>query len=345
VSAVPGNGALGVSIFFVLSGFLITHLLVRGQETSGGGGSIDLKGFYLRRFFRIVPAFYALLLVLAVGQHWRWISVPKPDLLAAALFVTNYAPLHTPEWVGHAWSLCVEEQFYLLWPVLLVIGLRLARSDRARLALGGVTLAGFLASAGWTYHLAAEHAAVMRIAVAPDTRSGALLLGCAVAIWQSVPGSRITAKAAAWGVSLARWGGLALAIAVLWRFPRDDAYSQAWFSPVMALATALVIVAVTAPIPSAAQPRFSLATAVLSLRPMALVGKMSYSLYLYNVLALLLFEFGEQQGWIRVAHGLRPVVAALLALALAYASYRWVEQPFLRRRDRARAHGLVPAAG
>jgi peptidoglycan/LPS O-acetylase OafA/YrhL len=74
---------------------------------------------------------------------------------------------------------------------------------------------------------------------------------------------------------------------------------------------------------------------------MALLGKLSYSLYLYNVLALLLFEFGEQAGWIHVAHPYRPVVAALMAFGLAFASYRWVEQPFLRRRDRAPAVATV----
>jgi peptidoglycan/LPS O-acetylase OafA/YrhL len=168
-----------------------------------------------------------------------------------------------------------------------------------------------------------------------------LLIGCALAIWQSVPRD---VKVAPWMLAGARWGGLALATIVLWGFPRDSAYSQAWLSPVMAVATALVIAAVTTPAPTPRR-RSSLAGAVLSFRPMALVGKLSYSLYLYNVLALLLLEFGEQQGWIRVAHAWRPVVAAMLALALAYASYRWVEQPFLRRRDRARSYGAVATAG
>jgi peptidoglycan/LPS O-acetylase OafA/YrhL len=142
-----------------------------------------------------------------------------------------------------------------------------------------------------------------------------------------------------YGVSALRWGGVAVAALALWRFPRDSAYGQAWLSPVMALATGLVIVGVTTRIADERGP--SLAGRLLSLRPMALVGRLSYSLYLYNVLALLLFEFGEQQGWIHLAHNLRPAVAALMALALAAASYQWVERPFLRRKDRPRGYQLV----
>ena len=147
--------------------------------------------------------------------------------------------------------------------MLLVLGLRAARIDRARLMLAGITFAGFLASTAWTYHLAAEHAAVMRIAVAPDTRSGALLIGCAVAIWQSVPRAKRATRmdrvdsAAGAGWPLLPWcSGVS----------RGDysRYGQAWLSPVMAAATGLVIVAVTAP---EHERRSSVAGAVLSLRP------------------------------------------------------------------------------
>jgi peptidoglycan/LPS O-acetylase OafA/YrhL len=158
---------------------------------------VSFRAFYRRRALRLMPAYVAMigLTVLAAGTigGGESGSLVRQGVVRSLTYTSNIATAfhrwdaETPRLWEFTWSLAAEEQFYLLWPVLLVIGLRLARSDRARLALGGVTLAGFLASAGWTYHLAAEHAAVMRIAVAPDTRSGALLLGCAVAIWQSVP--------------------------------------------------------------------------------------------------------------------------------------------------------------
>jgi peptidoglycan/LPS O-acetylase OafA/YrhL len=327
-------GTVGVDVFFVLSGYLITGLLIAERERSG---RVSFRAFYRRRALRLMPAYLVTLGLTVIAASAiagdQSGSLVRQGLARSLTYTSNIGTAfhrwdaESPRLWEFTWSLAAEEQFYLVWPVLLVIGLRLARSDHARLVLAGVTLGGFLASAAWSYHLAAEHAAVMRISVAPDTRSGALLIGCAVAIWQSVPWA---ARLAPWAVAMSRWGGLALATVLLWRFPRDDAYAQAFLSPVMAVATALVIVAVTTP----TQRRSSLAGALLSLRPMALVGKLSYSLYLYNVLALLLFDCAEQQGWIRVQHPYRPVVAALLALALATVSYRCVEQPFLRRRDR-----------
>ena len=327
-------GTVGVDVFFVLSGYLITSLLVAEYDRRG---RVDFRTFYRRRALRLMPAYLVTvaLTVLAAGTiaSSESAALVRQGLTSSLTYTSNIATAvhrwdaEAPRLWEFTWSLAAEEQFYLLWPVLLVIGLRAARSDRARLMLAGMTFAGFLASTAWAYHLAAEHASVMRIAVAPDTRSGALLIGCAVAIGQSVPCAK---RLPGWTATICRWGGLGLATLVLWRFPRDDAYAQAWLSPVMAAATALVIVAVTAP----NRRRSSLAAAVLSIRPMALVGKLSYSLYLYNVLALLLYESAENQGWIRVQHDYRPVVAALLALVLAIASYCWVERPFLRRRDR-----------
>jgi peptidoglycan/LPS O-acetylase OafA/YrhL len=334
-------GTLGVDVFFVLSGYLITGLLVSEHNRRG---TVSFRSFYRRRALRLMPAYLVMtgLTVVTAGTLGGdgSASLVRQGVASSLTYTSNVATaLHrwdaeTPRLWEFTWSLAAEEQFYLLWPVLLVLGLSLARSHRARMLLGAVPFAGFLASAVWSYHLAAVHAPVMRIAVAPDTRSSGLLLGCAIAIWQSALGARPTAR---WAPALARWSGLTLGVAVLWLYPRDSGYSQARLSPVMAIATALVIVSVTAPLVKG--HRSPLASRVLSLRPMTFIGALSYSLYLYNVLGLLFFEFAEQQGWIRVAHGLRPVVAAVIALGLAYVSYRWVEQPFLRRRDRSRLNG------
>ncbi len=339
-------GTLGVDVFFVLSGYLITGLLMSERDRRG---AVSFRSFYRRRALRLMPAYLAMtgLTVLAAGALGSEASgaLVRRGVAESLTYTSNIATAlnrwdaETPRLWEFTWSLAAEEQFYLLWPVLLVLGLRLARTPHARLVLGTVPFAGFLASTIWSYHLVAVHAPVMRVAVAPDTRSGGLLLGCAIAIWQPALNGR---RAGSWGVAFSRWGGLALGVAVLWLYPRGSGYSQARLSPVMAIATGLVIIAITAPRPERA--RQPLASKVLSLRPVTFIGTLSYSLYLYNVLGLLLFEFAEQQGWIRVAHGLRPVIAALMALGLAFVSYRWVEQPFLRRRDRRRPPALVAAA-
>jgi len=124
--ALPGSfantlalGELGVGVFFVISGFLITKLLLEEAE---GTGRISLLRFYLRRTFRIFPPYYAFILVLIVLDAARWITLSSGDLVHTLTYTANYHAGRS--WnVGHAWSLSVEEQFYLLWPaVLLVLG-------------------------------------------------------------------------------------------------------------------------------------------------------------------------------------------------------------------------------
>jgi peptidoglycan/LPS O-acetylase OafA/YrhL len=112
-----GQGRLGVSIFFVISGFLITILLAHEQSATN---SIDLKNFYVRRAFRIFPGFYAYWLVALVLTLLGYIHVTRAELLSAAIYVWNYVPHSVDTWfLGHTWSLSIEEQFYLLWPVIL----------------------------------------------------------------------------------------------------------------------------------------------------------------------------------------------------------------------------------
>src|SRR5664279_3942103 len=119
---------VGVSIFFVLSGYLITRLLVEEQER---GGSISLKAFYIRRFFRIVPACYVYLTCILIAGRLGYATVPRSGILPAYLFVWNYSPQAEGWFYAHTWSLSMEEQFYLVWPPLLAAlgrarGLRLA---------------------------------------------------------------------------------------------------------------------------------------------------------------------------------------------------------------------------
>ena len=134
-------GNFGVRVFFVISGYLITSLLIKEHERTG---SISLKNFYLRRVFRIFPAAYTYLLVLAV-LNAKYHILHRHDLLFAATYLTNFR-LSRAWYVGHLWSLAVEEQFYMLWPMVLVVwGIRRG----SRIALATILLSPFARVAAW----------------------------------------------------------------------------------------------------------------------------------------------------------------------------------------------------
>lgn len=112
------RGEIGVDIFFVISGFLITTLLLRELERAG---EVNLKRFYLRRGLRIMPAYLCLLAVVAIGQSTGYFQLRTRDWIAASTYTMNF--LHHPTWaLGHCWSLSIEEHFYLLWPFVLFAG-------------------------------------------------------------------------------------------------------------------------------------------------------------------------------------------------------------------------------
>jgi len=133
------HGRLGVQILFVISGFLITSLLLREKN---GTGRISLRLFYARRTLRIFPAFYLFFLNMVLLSLLRVVALPRYDLLHAATYTMNYAGNGT-WWMGHLWSLSVEEQFYFVWPSLVVlIGTRNALWAAASVALAAPAVLG-----------------------------------------------------------------------------------------------------------------------------------------------------------------------------------------------------------
>ena len=110
------NGELGVNIFFIISGYLITTLLIQEKESTG---NISLQAFYIKRTFRIFPAYYALLLVYVVLQSVGYLHLPGVTWLSLLTYTKQFFSADIHE-VGHIWSLCVEELFYLVYPILFV---------------------------------------------------------------------------------------------------------------------------------------------------------------------------------------------------------------------------------
>ena len=189
---IPG-GLLGVGVFFTLSGYLITDLLLGQREATG---SLKLGDFWMRRARRLLPA---LFLMLAVVVAWVTLldrsQLPslRGDVLAAVAYVSNwwnivreasyFARFGPPPPFDHLWSLAVEEQFYLIWPWLLLLGLRFL-PGRYMLAL--VTLAGAAVSAGAMAMIYQPGIDPTRVYEGTDTRAFGLLVGAALAmVWPS----------------------------------------------------------------------------------------------------------------------------------------------------------------
>ncbi|XXF75989.1 acyltransferase [Myxococcaceae bacterium GXIMD 01537] len=303
-----GNQSLGVSAFFVLSGFLITTLLVREQEATG---TVHLGHFYLRRAFRILPPFYAYVAIIAALSVARGWDIPAGHFLSALTFTWNYAPGTEGWWLGHGWSLSVEEQFYLFWPLLLrALGRR--RGTWAALAL--VLAAPALRLA--TYALLPEWRG--RIPIMLHTRVDALMVGCLLALlpWEGAVlrgARRLLALRAHWVAAAFVFVGSPL-LTERWR--------GAWLLPVgysaEALCLALLLFWVVSE-PDSAVGR------VLNSRPAVHLGALSYSLYLW------------QQPFTEPDFSHRPGVFPLNLLGAwlaAEASHRLLEKGFLRLRQR-----------
>ena len=193
----PG-GLLGVSLFFVLSGYLITNILLKQRERSG---RIDLKDFWLRRARRLLPALFVML---AGVVSWIEIFMPermealKQEIISAVCYTSNwYLILHQvsyferfgpPSPLGHLWSLAVEEQFYLIWPLLLGFSLRYA--PRRKWIIRG-TVAAALASAAAMALIYIPGSDPSRVYYGTDTRAFGLLVGAVLAM--VLPGGRIAA--------------------------------------------------------------------------------------------------------------------------------------------------------
>jgi peptidoglycan/LPS O-acetylase OafA/YrhL len=315
-SLVPAGGAeLGVRVFFVISGFLITSLLLKEWERTR---TISIREFYVRRVYRIFPAFYVFFGCVLLLQALSLLHLQPHDALAAATYTVNYHPQRS-WWIGHLWSLSVEEQFYLLWPLLL----RLAGPERGVWAATAAVLAAPFVRVGlWVL------APTLRptIGEAFPTVCDALAIGCVLACLRD----RLEASPRYLAFLQARafllLPALALLVATTLRrhMAADFLFGQSFCNVAIALFIHRCV-------------RFpgGLPGRVLNARPLVLVGSLSYSLYLWQQLFLN-----------RGAHSLVTAfpLNVALAFAAACASHFLVERTFLRLRER-RARRPVAEVG
>jgi peptidoglycan/LPS O-acetylase OafA/YrhL len=299
------RGNMGVDLFFVLSGFLITHLLLCEQERTGG---VSLGKFYSRRFLRLAPAYYTYLAVIAlivaagIGK-----PVPWQGWLGALTYTVGFVPFEYTQWVFGYWTLGVEEHFYALWPCCLVLG---GRRFAVVAALCSLLFAPAMRFVLWEYwqDWLDDYTIFTRV----DT----LAVGCLTAfLVRTAFGKRLAALMPRYAtvVCLAAFLCLVLSVEVLGRSGKYT-LGPSRFVEASAFA-AIVFACVNAP--------RSLVGIVCNWAPLAYIGTISYSLYIANAF----LWPGEPWPFGRLAN-----VGIFIGYAMA--SHYLVERPFLMFKDR-----------
>lgn len=319
----PG-GYLGVDVFLVISGYLITSLLLAERAATG---RIDLVRFWLRRARRLLPAVWlmiAVVLGVMLLLHPDEVGRMRGAVVASLAYVTNWYFVVTdvpyfeqfgrPPVFLHLWSLAVEEQFYLAWPLVLAAGMLIA----GRRLVYALAVAGMVASAALAWWMFDPFTATDRLYYGTDTRAVGLLAGVVLAF--ALPASHASgSRRTAWRWDVAGAAGLvALAAAFVWLDEGRSFLYRGGF--------AAVGVASAAAIAAAARPG-TVASRVFAVRPMVWLGQRSYGVYLWHWPVIHLTRPGED-----VPFGGAPLVAAQVTLTLVAAtlSYRFVEVPFRR---------------
>lgn len=288
-------GATGVSVFFVISGYLITTLMLRERDATG---HISLQAFYIRRFFRIVPAYLAFLLVVVVLKAYGLVILDWQDFVPAFFYLSNY--FQVGRVLLHTWSLSVEEQFYLLFPLLLVY---LRRHNLTALLLAALGIS-VLARLGnqilgiWPFNAMYSF----------EGRADQLAFGCLCALVQHRASARHHA-------SLLRWAPYASAFLLCCAVAMPvGALRTLLFNTFVGAATALLIFS------CAGNPRLWV-TRLLENAALRAIGLMSYSLYLW------------QQVWLAPELGFSLATALAGALCSAAVSYLTIERWGLKARN------------
>ncbi len=326
---IPFPGAFGVTVFFFLSGFLITTLLRRENDKNG---TISFRNFYLRRVLRILPPFYVVLIGAVAVKYLLDLpgAINFGGVLAQALHYSNYwIVLHgfdgLPDGTGVFWSLAVEEHFYFLFPLAFVgmVHFRM-RPDRQALLLLGVCALMLL----WRIVIQSGHdpsdaMAIQRIEIASDTRFDSILFGCILALYGNPALDPTRFSQVMW-----KYVFLPLGICgLLFSFVYRDEFFRGTFRYTLQGISLIPVFVCAVRYPTWLPMRF------LNLRPIAFMGVLSYSLYLVHqvVLGIVAHMLPES------GNGVRGMVAFAMSFAAAWIIYVAVEKPCARLRHKLRA--------
>jgi len=318
-------GWIGVDIFFTLSGYLITSLLLREMAETG---SINFGNFYARRALRLAPAFLLLvtfqLIRSAFSPHGE--EIRRATLIAVA-YVENFNMTFgwgPTELIGHTWSLATEEQFYLLWPLVLLFiihrrpGLWLAIAAAAMLATGLLAVRSHVGPAYLQFN--------------PAIRPFGLLIGCLLALVPVTRWPRL--RAAIPATALASLIG----IAALYKNNQVSDMCLVLCPLVVSVATAVIVVSARRESPTSTSK-------LLSIQPLVYIGKISSGLYLFSAP---IFYLGEHEWKLQIPFHLYGVALIALIFLVSAISYEFIEKPFLRLKERFQrrtAIGIPAGAG
>ncbi|MFK4301986.1 MULTISPECIES: acyltransferase family protein [unclassified Paenibacillus] len=319
----PG-GLLGVGVFFTLSGYLITDILVSQWDTYH---SFKMKDFWLRRARRLLPAMLTVVAVIVLCSLLfdpSRLTALRGDVPAALVYMSNwwfifhqvsyFESFGPPSPLGHLWSLAVEEQFYILWPLMLALGLKYMPK---RIVL-----------AGWVTCLALISALLMAVIYVPgtdpsrvyygtDTRGFALLIGAALAlVW---PSGKLKGQASAKArLFLDGIGAVSLLLLCHWAWASNEYDPSLYRGGLLgiALVTAIVVAALAHPVSHLGK--------LLGLKPLRWIGARSYGLYLWHVPVITLTT---PQVDTEGVHVLRIILQLLATILLASLSYKYIEEP------------------
>lgn len=321
-SVFPG-GFIGVDVFFVLSGFLITCLLRREFQATG---KVCFRRFYWNRLLRLTPplAFVVFVTLALSFALWRVTGIgfginPWKAGLVAMAYLTNWVHAFHPDFhvmgfLGHTWSLSIEEQYYLLWPVVFVFFISRCRPWSGVIA----SLCLAFVSCGWRVWLASDSAVTdVRLFNGLDTRAEALLIGGAVSLAASAVGS---AGRASLPLKLSGAASAALLVILVVTIPDGRMFYKLW-ATVTAVAAGLVIL--TSAIGVTAAP----VGAILNSGGLRWLGRVSYSLYLMHMIPFGLVRFSD----IALLDNCVKLISAVLS---GYCAYRLIEVPIQDYRRR-----------
>jgi hypothetical protein len=317
------GGYLGVDLFFVLSGFLITSLILSEWRKTGG---LNLKGFWIRRSRRLLPAL--LMLLVGVAFYCAFLALPgeleriRADALATLLYVANWrrifsgqsywAIFQTPSPLDHTWSLAIEEQFYLIWPFLVFVLLRVTKGSARHLlamCLGGAALS--MAAMWFLFDPANSSRAYM----GSDTRAAAILFGAALACVFELFGSLRNQRSIQILDALGVLCVVGLTVAWIWLPGESPFLYRGGFW----LCEAGVIVVIAC----CAHGDRSVISKCFGIGPLVALGTLSYGLYLWHwpIFVILNSERTGLSGWVLFA------LRFSLTFLIAAASFYFIEQP------------------
>lgn len=325
------GGFAGVDVFFVLSGFLITTQLLHELQSVG---RIHWGRFFMRRLVRLQPALLVLLLVYTLG--WVFGCIPGPgstlsrDVVTVLLGMAHWARAldwHPPDYLGHTWSLGIEEQFYLMWALLLAT---MGGYASRRWSVLTMALAGALASMLWMLWLHTTGAGPVRLYNGLDTRAMALLSGCALASWLHTRQLRQLGAAppvphiALYSRIASSIGTLALALLLLGMgsLQWQHALMFPWGYMAIAVTAAFLVWSIVV-------TPTGLCSALLAWPPLVAIGKISYGLYLWHYPLFRIAEAKASEAGISVANAM--TLAGCLTAMAAWASFVAVEIPLRKR--------------